>query len=167
MTNSNQYYLIVNMILKNKDNGEWVEGRIEVFRRKCEENGLKITPQWVAIYRELIQTTEHPTADTVYKALRATFPNISFDTVNRTLGTLVEIGAAKIVDCSRQVRRFDGGVAEHLHFKCIKCKRIIDIEAQEFENDSQIPEKIADVAKILKRVVYFEGLCERCGREKQ
>ena len=155
------------MILKNENNSEWLEGRIGFFRQKCKETGLKITPQRVAIYSELIQTKEHPSADAVYKAVRVNFANISFDTVNRTLGTLVEIGAAKIVDCCEQVRRFDGGMAEHQHFKCIKCKRIVDIESQEFENDNQIPEKIADVAKILKRVVYFEGLCERCGREKQ
>ena len=166
MTSSNQYYLIVNMILASKNNGEWVEGRIEFFRRKCRETGLKITPQRVAIYSELIQTKEHPTADTVYKAVRANFPNISFDTVNRTLGTLVEIGAAKIVDCSQQVRRFDGGVAEHLHFRCIKCKRIIDIEAQEFENNA-LPRKIEGAAKVLRKVVYFEGLCEWCGKEKR
>ena len=153
------------MIMASRNNSEWVEGRIGVFRRKCRANGLKITPQRVAIYSELIQTTEHPTADTVYKAVRATFPNISFDTVNRTLGTLVEIGAAKIVDCSKQVRRFDGGTAEHLHFKCIKCKRIIDIDAQEFENNV-LPGKIKGVEKVLRKVVYLEGLCEKCGKEK-
>ena len=154
------------MILKNKNNSEWVEGRIEFFRQKCRETGLKITPQRVAIYSELIQTKEHPTADTVYNAVRAKFANISFDTVNRTLGTLVEIGAAKIVDCSQQVRRFDGATAEHLHFKCINCKRIIDIGPQEFEN-SVLPGKIKGVAKVLRKVVYLEGLCKRCGKEKQ
>ena len=35
----------------------------------CQEHHLKITPQRVAIYKELLKLDTHPTADTIYKRL--------------------------------------------------------------------------------------------------
>ncbi|NQV34696.1 MAG: transcriptional repressor, partial [Phycisphaeraceae bacterium] len=87
-----------------------IEEKLEAFGTQCKEAGLKMTPQRSAIYRFLLQTKEHPSADTVFRNVRLTFPNISLDTVNRTLLTLNRIGAAFVVEGTGDAKRFDANL---------------------------------------------------------
>ena len=138
-----------------------IQQKMDAFSAKCRQAGLKVTPQRLAIYKVLITTTEHPSTDMVYQRVGETFPNISFDTVNRTLLTLNEIGAAFVVEGSGEVRRFDANFESHQHFKCIKCKRIIDVFHEPF-NDVQVSEELSVKCKVLRKTVYFEGYCDEC-----
>jgi Fur family peroxide stress response transcriptional regulator len=138
-----------------------MEQKIEDFFKLCREKGLKLTPQRMEIYKALLASKEHPSAETVYDEIRKKMPNVSFDTVNRTLNTLAEIGAAFIVEGTGDVRRFDADCRNHQHIKCVKCKKIFDFSHKSFEN-VQVPESIASNFKILRATVYIEGLCKTC-----
>jgi len=152
------------MIKQNKKiNSSELDEKTRQFMDKCRAAGLKITPQRIAIYRELIQTDEHPSAEMLYEKVKKTFPSISLDTVNRTLITLNEIGAAFTVIGSGDARRYDGGLNEHQHFKCVKCKRIIDFHHKPFDNIKPPPE-ISERFTVLRKTVYIEGLCDLCGK---
>ena len=135
-----------------------------MFEEKCHAAGLKITPQRLAVYRELVKSKEHPSAMSVWQGVRHVFPNISLDTVNRTLLTLAQIGAAYIVEGSGDVKRFDAHCDDHQHFKCVKCKRIIDLDDGLF-GKIDVPRELADKFEILRKTVYIEGYCDQC-REK-
>ena len=135
--------------------------RTDWFARHCREMGLKVTPQRVAVYRELLKTDEHPSAETLHKRVKKIFPSISLDTVNRTLLTLDEIGAAQVVEGSGDVKRYDADMAEHQHFKCIKCKRIIDFHHKPFD-DIKLPAHIDRKFKVVRKTVYVEGICDLC-----
>ena len=147
---------------KNKINSVELEEKMRKFQARCKEVGLKITPQRMAIYRELLLTDEHPSAEMMYEKVREKMPNISLDTVNRTLLTFNEIGVAFTVEGSGGARRYDGGIHEHQHFRCIKCKRIIDFHHKPFDN-IKLPPKISEKFTVLRRTVYLEGLCKSCG----
>ena len=138
-----------------------VDEKIRWFTGLCKKTGLRVTPQRVEIYKELIKTDEHPSAEILYEKVRKTYPNISFDTVNRTLLTLSEIGAAFIVEGSGDVRRFDGGVEKHQHFKCIKCKRIVDFYHKPFDI-IRLPASIDNKFTVLRKSIYLEGICDSC-----
>lgn len=135
--------------------------KVHNFEQLCRRAGLKVTPQRVAIYRELVKTDEHPSAEILHRKVKRIFPSISLDTVNRTLLTLAEIGAAFIVEGSGDAKRFDGGLENHQHFRCIKCRRIIDFHHKPFDN-VQAPKTISGKFKILRKAVYFEGICDLC-----
>ena len=135
--------------------------KMNVFQLRCREEGLKVTPQRMAVYKALIESKEHPSADMLYRKVKKKFPSISLDTVNRTLLTLAEIGAAFIVEGSGDVKRFDGGLENHQHFKCIRCKRIIDFHYKPFDN-IPVPKSIGEKFTVLKKTVYFEGICNLC-----
>ncbi|MBM3297837.1 MAG: transcriptional repressor, partial [Candidatus Aminicenantes bacterium] len=79
---------------------------MEIYRRKSREKGLKVTPQRAAIYEELLRARDHPTAEAVYRRVLKRMPNISFDTVNRTLLTFAQIGITKIVEGYGQAKRY-------------------------------------------------------------
>jgi Fur family peroxide stress response transcriptional regulator len=69
----------------------------EVFRNKCREANLKITPQRTIIFDVLVNDKGHPTADIVFQRVSKKIPNISFDTVSRTLLSFVDMGLLKVV----------------------------------------------------------------------
>ena len=131
------------------------------FVERCRQAGLKVTPQRLAIYKELLGTDEHPSAEMLYKKLKPAWPTLSLDTVNRTLHTLSEIGAAFIVEGSGGAKRFDAGLEHHQHFKCVKCARIVDFHHEPFD-EIQLPPAMARRFKVLRKTVYVEGLCDLC-----
>jgi Fur family transcriptional regulator, peroxide stress response regulator len=134
---------------------------IGAFKAKCREKGLKITPQRIAVYQMLLNSKEHPSADMVYNQVKKLYPNMSFDTVNRTLLTLSEVGAAFVVEGSGEPKRYDANLKPHQHFKCLKCRRIIDFHDREFDEIS-IPAELEEKFVILRKSVYFEGVCDTC-----
>ncbi len=148
----------------SSSNSSKLKKKMDAFQMRCRKKGLKVTPQRMAIYRELIESKEHPSADMLYRKVRKIFPNISLDTVNRTLLTLAEIGVAFIVEGSGDVKRFNGCLESHQHFKCIKCKRIIDFHHKPFDNIS-VPKSISNKFTVLKKTVYLEGICDSCRKD--
>lgn len=146
--------------INNSSNNDALSDKLESFSAKCRERGLKVTPQRMAVYEALVESSEHPSAEGVFKAVRQVLPNISLDTVNRTLLTLNEIGVAYTVEGSGDAKRFDGHLEDHQHFKCLKCKKIVDIFDENF-GDIQTP-LVLDDFTILRKTVYFEGICNSC-----
>lgn len=141
-----------------------MKSEVETFQKRCWQAGLKVTHQRMAVYKALIEADEHPSAEMVFRRVREVLPTISFDTVNRTLLTLSEIGAAFIVEGSGDVRRFDGNLQDHQHFKCIKCKRIVDFYHKPFDNIS-IPKRLSRRFTVLRKTVYLEGICDLCKKK--
>lgn len=131
------------------------------FREKCAEHDLKVTPQRTAIYKELLRSKEHPTADLIYKKVREKLPNISFDTVNRTLITFSKLGIIRIVEGYGEAKRFDPDLEPHHHFRCIRCSGIIDFKEKTFD-EIDIPNKISKQFRIIHKKVVLEGICEAC-----
>ena len=148
-------------IYNTKNKSSELDRKTDWFANKCKEIGLKVTLQRIVVFRELFKTDEHPSAETLHKKIKEKFPSISLDTVNRTLITLSEIGAADIVEGSGDAKRYDAGLGGHQHFKCVKCKRIIDFHYKPFD-DIKIPAYINKKFKVLKKTVYLEGICDVC-----
>jgi len=138
-----------------------IEQRVQDFITTCRRHRLKITPQRVAIFRTLIQTRQHPTADMTFKTIQKEFPNISFDTVNRTLLTFVDIGVLDIVEVFGGPKRFDTDVGVHHHLHCMACGRIIDFENEDYTH-LEVPTAIAGKFKVISKRVVLKGLCEAC-----
>jgi Fur family peroxide stress response transcriptional regulator len=138
-----------------------LDERMAAFQVKCHEAGLRVTPQRTAVYQALIQTDEHPSAETVFRQVRQVFPCISLDTVNRTLMTLSDMGAAFIVPGSGGAKRFDANLEDHQHFRCVKCKRIIDLYHGSHE-EVLVPKTLPAGFTVLRSTVYIEGVCNSC-----
>jgi Fur family peroxide stress response transcriptional regulator len=135
----------------------------DVFRRKSKEFGLKITPQRTAVFEELVKAKDHPTADHIYKKIVKRIPNISFDTVNRTLSTFAEIGLTKVVEGYGQAKRYDPDLGAHHHFRCVRCACIIDFQSKDYD-DIAVHAEIGERFTVTGKKVVLEGLCGRCGK---
>jgi Fur family peroxide stress response transcriptional regulator len=142
-----------------------VERRVQEFIAACRQHQLKVTPQRVAIYRALIQSDQHPTADMMFQTVRNEYPNISFDTVNRTLLTFAGIGLVDVVEVFGGPKRFDPDVADHHHLHCTGCGRIIDFRNERYAH-LEVPAEIARKFTVISKRVVLKGLCEACAPER-
>lgn len=138
---------------------------MEKFYEVCKKYQLKITPQRVAVYKSLMQDTSHPTADAVYQKVKDDHPNISLDTVNRTLINFAEIGIIDTVACSGQGKKYDPNSKPHHHLKCIQCGKIVDFYHKKYDN-LKMPENINDEFKVLGKKVVLTGICKSCLHSK-
>lgn len=134
---------------------------LDEFITRCKSSGLKITPQRIAIYEEVLNSFNHPSAETIYRKIKDAHPSISFDTVNRTLLTFAEIGLIQIVGGSGDIRRFDTNAEQHHHFHCIKCGKIIDFYDKNY-NELGIPKEFQGNFLVNKIQVILEGICNNC-----
>jgi len=139
---------------------------MEIFFRRSRAHGLKVTPQRTVIYEELLKARDHPTADDIHKRIVKKIPNISLDTVNRTLLTFSKIGITHVVEGYGQAKRYDPDVDTHHHFRCVRCGCIIDFRNKEYD-DIAVPDEIAGKFEVTRKKVVLEGLCGKCNNKKE
>lgn len=139
---------------------------MEEFYAQCRANNLKITPQRVAVYKALSSSLSHPSADQIHKELKKEFPNISLDTVNRTLVTFAKAGMIDVVEGHGDPRRFDPNRGTHHHFYCISCREIFDIHDSALDRISVSPE-LEKKFTITGKRICLSGYCDKCRSRNQ
>ncbi len=125
----------------------------------------KYSRQREAIKEYLAHTKEHPTADTVYMHIRATYPNISLGTVYRNLNLLAEQGEIIKINCQDGSDRFDGYAEPHYHFLCNDCGKVMDIEMESIDHINKIA-GAGFSGKIEGHVTFFYGRCYECNQKE-
>jgi Fur family peroxide stress response transcriptional regulator len=145
---------------------EAAENSIPFFIKRCKALRLKVTPQRIAIYRALLNSKEHPSADSIFQSIHSEYPFISFDTVNRTLLTFSQIGIIDVIESVSGVRRYDPNLRNHHHIHCIGCGEISDFYHEEYEA-MKVPEPIQRKYTIINKRVVLSVLCARCRKEKR
>src|SRR5688500_463090 len=107
------------------------EARLEEWDRNLrdalESNGQRYTEQRAAVYRYLIATDAHPTADDVFTTVRHDIPDISLATVYKSLETLVGCGLAVKLTYGDGSARYDGRTDPHHHARCLTCGAVMDV----------------------------------------
>lgn len=96
-------------------------------RVALEANGQRYTEQRAAVYRFLLSTTEHPTADDVFTAVRQDISDISLATVYKALETLVSCGLAIKLTSGDGSARYDSRTDDHCHSRCLGCGSLRDL----------------------------------------
>ena len=99
-----------------------------LLRHALEESGQRFTEQRAAVYRMLVGTDQHPTADEVFLAVRRNLPGISLATVYKSLETLVGCGLAVKLTYGDGSARYDGRTDPHHHARCVACGKVSDVE---------------------------------------
>ncbi|ABC78759.1 Fur family transcriptional regulator [Syntrophus aciditrophicus] len=138
-----------------------LEEKIAAFETACRKAGLKVTRQRREIYRELLLSTDHPSAEALHQRLRGILPGISLDTVYRTLATLASAGLIKKVETSESLSRFEATFSRHHHLICRQCGQIQDF-TWSFLDEVSLPDEIGDWGRIDSKNVVVYGICSTC-----
>ena len=140
-----------------------VERRLEEFKSACRKARVKLTHQRLEIFRELAASLEHPSAETVFRAVQKRMPTVSLDTVYRTLWMLNDLGLVTTLGPRRESVRFDANLAPHHHYICTRCGLARDFESPEL-NSLDIPDAARQFGRVASVHVEIRGTCGQCAR---
>ncbi len=129
--------------------------------RRCREKGLRATPQRLAVYRALLSSTEHPSPETVHKAVTERLPSVALGTVYKILDSLEAAGLVEQVSLLSETKRYDANQAPHHHLVCIACKTVSDHVDEAL--DLPLPSAPRGFTPLEVRVQVV-GLCASCSR---
>ena len=122
--------------------------------------GLRVTPQRFAVYANLLERQDHPTAEQILSDLNQDAPTSSQATVYLSLHTLRDSGLVREVLLEQGVCRYDANIEPHHHFRCKSCGEIEDIMWNAFEGLGF--QQIRSGLQIDSYEVTVNGVCDRC-----
>lgn len=134
--------------------------RLNSFENECRARGLRVTSQRREIFRAVASSREHPSAETVFLQVRKTLPNVSLDTVYRTLSSLEQMDLLTRVGSSAK-ERFDGDMRPHAHFVCTECGAVYDIFPPQYDVPAA-PQQARAFGDVQRVNVQFRGICKQC-----
>ncbi|MDC0746826.1 Fur family transcriptional regulator [Polyangium mundeleinium] len=145
------------------------EARLAEMLARVRASGLKLTPQRLAIARELAGDPTHPTAQELFERLRPAMPTMSFATVYNTLDALAAAGLCVPLSLSPGAARFDANMAPHNHAVCDRCGLVRDVPS--CTNGEPLAELAPCVSaaapgfslRAMERI--YRGLCEACAAD--
>ena len=140
--------------------------------------GLKVTPQRLAIVRELAADPTHPTAQELFERLRPALPTMSFATVYNTLDALASAGLCAALSLAPGAARFDPNMGAHHHAVCDRCGLVRDVCHDGAESGPKPPAPAAPTHHPAERLQLedapgfevrsveriYRGLCAACAR---
>ena len=132
-----------------------------LLREALEAHGQRFTEQRAAVYRFLLGTFEHPTADEVFTAVRADISDISLATVYKALETLVSCGLAVKLTYGDDSARYDARTDDHYHSRCLACGMVRDVPG---ESGSLPRIEVGAGFRVEGYRVEVVGYCEACSR---
>jgi Fur family transcriptional regulator, peroxide stress response regulator len=134
-----------------------------VLRDALEASGQRFTEQRAAVYRFLLGTGEHPTADDVFTGVRPAIPDISLATVYKSLETLVGCGLAAKLTYGDGSARYDARTDSHPHARCLSCGAVTDVPGH---LDASALHAVRAVPGFFVQGYRLEliGHCQRCAR---
>ncbi len=132
----------------------------ETLMAHLRQRGLRVTPQRLALYANLRQRQDHPTAEDLCLTLQEEGQRVVLATVYNSLQALREVGLVREVLLEEGVSRYDANVAPHHHFRCRCCGHIEDLPWGLF---GSLTEAVLRPGLHPERYeVTVQGVCDRC-----
>lgn len=91
-----------------------------------KENGLKSTPQRLAVLDYFADNKQHPSADMVVESIKKKHPHIAIGTVYNILECFEEKGIIKKINTKEDKMRYDAFIDKHHHIFDLETNQIID-----------------------------------------
>ena len=99
----------------------------ETLQRRLKARGVRPSSQRLAIAEYVLHTTEHPTADDVFRRVTERHPAVSRATVYNTLQTFVASGLLRTLVVSEGRIAYDPNLEPHHHFVDDRTGEICDV----------------------------------------
>ena len=116
-----------------------------------------MSKQRQVVYNAVVNSFDHPSAETVLLRSKEEMPSINLATVYRNLTALIKDGLVKRV-VAEGGDRFDKTLCDHAHFQCRICGRVVDVDGVDFTS-LHSSEKVNQIESV---EVSFKGVCADC-----
>jgi len=122
------------------------------------QKGINPSYQRLKILEYLMNSTSHPTVDTMYRTLSKAIPTLSKTTIYNTLDLFMKKELITGLTIEENEVRYDANLSQHAHFKCLKCGRVFDIPGDFFP---QIGNTVCEHI-VKEKHFYMKGICKYC-----
>jgi Fur family peroxide stress response transcriptional regulator len=129
------------------------------------DQGLKVTPQRLAVHRAVAESVGHPDAEEIWAAVRTELPNISLRTVYEVLHTLADLGEIREVDLATGSSRFDPTTSDHHHLVCTSCGAVADVYLD--GPPVEVPAVQQQGFTVDTYEIAFRGRCPQCSETRR
>lgn len=96
-------------------------------RRALASRGQRFTRQRAKVFEVLAATDKHPTAEEVYRKVKAELPSVSLATVYKSLDALVQCELAQKLTYGDGSARYDATVDNHPHMRDLETGKVRDV----------------------------------------
>ena len=107
---------------------------ISFIREKLEKADLKVTHPRIVVFKAVMESHTHPTADQIYEGISDDNPSIAKGTVYRILDDLSEVGLVNQVATKQGNKRYDANLSRHAHIYCLQTHEIQDYYDEELND---------------------------------
>ena len=135
-------------------------------------HGYRLTLSRQVILDVLTQTSKHLSAEEVYHQVHKIHPSAGISTIYRTLELLVQLKLVYRFDfgdgrARYELNRGTKDKAHHHHLVCVSCQKVVDYTDfidEEAELLGRFEKGLSRKYnfKIIKHIVQFYGLCDKC-----
>ncbi|KZL91425.1 ferric uptake regulation protein [Clostridium magnum DSM 2767] len=140
------------------------------FKKIIESKGYKFTIQKQWVLKAIIESSIHLNAEEIYKKVKNY--SVGLATVYRSLKMFNELNIIKEISINSvnyyEMKIFSGKPL-HIHFKCIKCNSIIDIDNNSLALDYlRLNNKIEKENNLIvsDANIMLIGLCTKCREDE-
>lgn len=131
---------------------------INDYSERLATKGIAPSYQRIKILEYLDKKMNHPTAEMIYHDLKKQIPTLSKTTVYNTLKIFSSNDIIVELNIFENEVRYDIKTDNHIHFKCLKCDKIYDLESK----CALYEKEMIEGHKIMEYHVNLKGICKNC-----
>ncbi len=134
---------------------------MEAVLKMLGDKKIPLTLQRRLILEELIQRSDHPTAEELFNSLHHKIRKLSLATIYRTLETLATNNLIIEHNQGKNATRYEISKGQHYHVICLKCQKMEDVFGVTIQS---LEDEIAKMTsyRIEKHRLDVYGLCPDC-----
>ncbi len=147
-----------------------MDNNLIYFKKIIESKGYKFTIQKQKVLKTLIESSIHLTAEEIYKNVKNY--SIGLATVYRSLKMFSELNIIKEININGvnyyEMKIFSGKPL-HIHFKCVKCNSIMDIDNKSLDIEYlRLNNKVEKENNLIvsDANIMLIGLCTKCREDE-
>ncbi|WP_104697992.1 MULTISPECIES: Fur family transcriptional regulator [unclassified Helicobacter] len=135
-----------------------------MFETQLKEKKLKVTPQRIAILKE-IHKNGHISIEEIYENIKREYPSISLATIYKNIASMFEANLLREVKIPCHKQRYELAYDKHVHITCEKCGKIEDMH---LELEKLIAECSSATGYQINNVsMVFMGICSTCSNNQK
>lgn len=117
-----------------------------------------------AVFSAAVSLANHPTAQEIFFRAKEEVMSISFSTVYRNLGILVDEGDLITITGAGSEVHYDHITGNHCHIQCRICGKVRDLDVPVMDFNGILPSEASGFT-VEGVCVTFRGMCRGCGEK--
>ncbi|MGF7184394.1 Fe2+ or Zn2+ uptake regulation protein [Desulfitispora alkaliphila] len=130
--------------------------------QSLKDSGYKLTPQRIAIIKVMLSFDKPVSASKAHQKLKEHHPNVSLDTIYRSLHLLSSLGIVTQINLANRERELFELAHHHHHLVCLKCGKVICFDACPMSCTETEEIAVNQNFSIVSHAFEVYGYCSNC-----